>query len=109
MGMTEQTRNMERLCPIELAVEERREPVRGWWSSMRVDGRSLPPGYHVYGVRHNGEEDGDTLERSVVVDHFMDIITDEDLDGELERLEEMVIVEYRFPCRADLVLTVRHL
>lgn len=96
MGMTEQARNaehVERFCPIELAVEERREPVHGWWSSMRVDGRSLPPGYHVYGVRCDGEEVGDTLERSVVVDHFMDIITEEDLDGELERLAETAIVE----------------
>ena len=64
---------------VELRLKGHLEPIKGYFTSLRVDGRSLPIGMFRYDIR--GDDDcGDepvSINKHVLVNHFGTIITND--------------------------------
>lgn len=89
------TKQTETLYSISLNVTGRREPVRALCSELRLDSEHVPEGYHRYSVRECDDGSGDpaTIERHVLVNHLMDILTKENPDNPITNHDGWLDIE----------------
>lgn len=77
----------EELYSIRLGIEAREAPVAALYSDLRLNPEQVPHGWHRYSIRETDGGSGEpaTIERHVLVNHLMDILTTENLDSLIEK------------------------
>jgi hypothetical protein len=77
----------EGLYSMRLDIEARKAPVAAFYSDVRLNPEQVPHGYYRYSIRETDGGSGEpaTIERHVLVNHLMDILTTENLDSLIEK------------------------
>ncbi|MFT8705445.1 MAG: LPD28 domain-containing protein [Bifidobacterium sp.] len=76
----------EGLYSMRLEIEARKAPVAAFYSDVRLNHEQVPHGYYRYSIRETDGGSGEpaTIERHLLVNHLMDILTTENLDSLIE-------------------------
>lgn len=77
----------EGLYSIRLEIQARKAPVAALYSDLRLNPEQVPHGYYRYSIRETDGGSGEpaTIERHVLMNHLMDILTTENLDSLIEK------------------------
>lgn len=72
--------NPKEWCPSFTVFDNDGNEYEGYWSSIRVDRRTLPEGWHAYDIRESEDGWPGTIEKNyVMVNHSGTFLTKEEL------------------------------